>query len=120
MIVCKCPSCDQKLRVVDQAAGKKILCPRCKTSVPVPRPVAATGPETVALPTSRSDLPAPVADVARTEALGPALPCPAAPDATIAAPPSSPETGLTFPAGEQGSDPRALLSPPQAPDEIGR
>src|SRR5438045_452664 len=120
MIVCKCPGCDQKLRVVDQAAVKKILCPRCKTAVPVPRPVAATGPETVALPASRSDLPAPVADVARTETLGAAAPRPAAapdatiaappssesPDATLAAPSSSPETGLTLPAGEPGSDPR--------------
>src|SRR5262245_4020309 len=98
MIVCRCPGCDQKLRVVDQAAGKKILCPRCKMAVPVPRPVAASAPETAALPTCQPDPPAHPADVARTREVSAAAPRPVpVPDATLAAPPE-PDEGATLPA----------------------
>ena len=34
----QCPECDKKLKVADTAAGKKIRCPGCKSSIAVPAP----------------------------------------------------------------------------------
>jgi biopolymer transport protein ExbB/TolQ/DNA-directed RNA polymerase subunit RPC12/RpoP len=40
-----CPSCGKKLKVRDEAAGRKANCPYCKTSVVVPSPPDETPPE---------------------------------------------------------------------------
>jgi hypothetical protein len=36
MIRFSCPSCNKKLRVADQAAGKKVCCPRCGNGLVIP------------------------------------------------------------------------------------
>jgi hypothetical protein len=33
-----CPACDQRLRVRDELAGRKVRCPKCRIAIPVPRP----------------------------------------------------------------------------------
>ena len=40
-IVVPCPGCKQSLKVPDQAAGKKVKCPKCSAAVGVPMPPAA-------------------------------------------------------------------------------
>ena len=37
-----CPHCNKKLKVREEAAGRKASCPYCKTSVVVPRPPATS------------------------------------------------------------------------------
>jgi DNA-directed RNA polymerase subunit RPC12/RpoP len=38
-MIVTCPECDKKLKVADDAAGKKMRCPQCKAIVHVKRPV---------------------------------------------------------------------------------
>lgn len=40
-----CPNCDKRLKVRDEAAGRKAACPYCKASVLVPSPPKAPGAE---------------------------------------------------------------------------
>jgi len=50
-----CPQCSKKLKVPDTAAGKKVRCPGCQTSIPVPGEAVAVAPP----PIPRSSRPAP-------------------------------------------------------------
>ena len=72
---CSNPSCGSRMRAADEQAGKKVMCPRCRTVqiVPAglipfqapqePQPVEGTRAQTSALPAcpSSSDGPAPAA-----------------------------------------------------------
>src|SRR5690242_4665811 len=48
MIVFECPSCNAKLQLADEHAGKTIQCPSCKATTPAP---ADAGAITAAVPT---------------------------------------------------------------------
>lgn len=66
-----CPSCGQRLAVRDQAAGKRVKCPKCDQGVPVPLAGAGVAGPGPAGPTSALPPKAPAAK--------PAVPAPAAP-----------------------------------------
>jgi LSD1 subclass zinc finger protein len=71
-----CPSCQKKLNVPDNAAGKKVRCPVCKNVVPVTAPTDAVAEAPVA-----PQRPAPAAPAkARREAVRAGAPKPPPPD----------------------------------------
>src|SRR5437879_5306865 len=115
MIAFACASCQKKLSVKDEAAGKKVKCPGCGTVIPVPsqtvassaalkppRPLSSTSvnPEPRRVPPApppHTDLPTP--------------PPPDLPDGTGSSNggPSEYDASLTD-----------FLAPPQADDELGQ
>src|SRR4051812_10676226 len=44
MLSVTCPSCDKKLQVKDELAGRKVKCPGCQTVVAVPAAKVKTAP----------------------------------------------------------------------------
>ena len=77
-----CPNCDVHIVISDRAAGKKIVCQRCKASILVP----AQSPASAPLPPAAAPAPAPAAAAPAFTAPPPA-PAPAAAPAFQAAPP---------------------------------
>src|SRR5438270_9381106 len=112
MIAFACASCNKKLVVNDEAAGKKVKCPGCGQVMPVPSPAVASpsasaqprtlpsasvNAESRQVPPSRTGLPTP--------------PPPDLPEGTGSSNPGPPEYDASL---------TAFLAPPQADDELGR
>jgi len=55
MIVFECPSCNAKMQVADEHAGKTIQCPKCKAKVAAPKDEAAPAGAIEAAPNAESE-----------------------------------------------------------------
>lgn len=69
MIKFRCPSCDQKLGVPDEYAGKRVRCSKCSQACQVPAAAAPESPQTV----KPVNVPAPAAAAVRQPASAPAI-----------------------------------------------
>src|SRR5258708_6777788 len=133
MISFPCPHCDNPLRVKDEVAGKRVKCPACSKPITVP----AASDLTAAA--SRSNKPSPVPasgpPPGEERTLPPKAFAQSRPSDAPTIPPGFPAAGRgsaahlsseTVSAGaknEAAGPPAELtefLSPPQAPDELGR
>ncbi len=102
-----CPSCQKKLSVKDDLAGKKVQCPGCKAVMQVPQlaPVSVTGE-------AAQPAPAPPASAPAAPSLAD---CPTAPPVSRAG-----EATATGAAPGHDASLTSFLAPSEASDELGR
>jgi predicted Zn finger-like uncharacterized protein len=129
MLTFTCPSCQKKLSVKEEHAGKHVKCPGCGQVIAAPARTAAApaaaGPA-VTGPGGRTEIaavpPSPGADApAEKPVISPVSATDSGNEPTY--PPSSTPDGSGAPEGSvAGHDPSLtdFLTPPQGPDELGR
>lgn len=111
MIVLSCTSCQKKLSVKDELAGRKVSCPGCGKVVLVPALAKSPIPLAPTVASESQDLPA-----------GEPLPRTRAEDQVTQPPPSVSDVTKApgFGEPEHDSSLTDFLAPPQADDELGR
>jgi tRNA A-37 threonylcarbamoyl transferase component Bud32 len=97
MITFPCSQCGRQLRAPDEAAGKKVKCPRCGAATPTTRPVPAQAPPTATAgpaPEGPLDAPVPAAPPTREIDAADAATLPPAPVEVLPIPPGMPLPSL--------------------------